>query len=184
VADKIPVPVVASLAAGIVFLATFALVFAPYESCLSSSDVTRDNPYGIDAQVAYAHAFSGISCPALPCDTSGIVLKMVSTHDVIVIGYEVCDISSTCVYFDGRQATHVFGASKGIDNSIRHTDGITSYLGKKSNWKIGDAVSVKVRVAPAIEKLENNITSWHVDPNKPAVWLDVGHSKILALDVI
>lgn len=183
-ADKVVVPVIAGLAAGIALLIIFAIVFAPYSSRLSTSDVTRDNSYGIDARIVYARAFSGILCPSPPCDTSGFVLKVVSRHDVMVLGYETCDVSSTCIYSDGTQATHVFSTSKEVGNSIQDVDGITFYLGKKSNWNVGDTVSVKVHTAPPVKKLENDITSWYADPNKAAVWIDAGQSKILEVDIM
>lgn len=183
--DNVAVPVIVGLAAGIAFLAIFSMVaIAQYRSHLSASDLTHDNTYGIDARVAYAHTNTAVSCPISPCDTSGFVLMMVSKHDVMILGYEVCNIGSTCLY-DGEMQTPLLGTSKGInDDSLTDTDGLPIYLGKKSGGNVGDTVSIKVRAMPAIEKQENNIATWYGDPSEPPRWIDLGQSRILELDII
>jgi hypothetical protein len=150
-ADNVAVPVIAGLASGIAFLLIFALVLAPYGFRLSASDVTCNNPYGVRARVAYAHTFSGLSCPSLPCDTSGFVLQMLSDRDVMILGYEASDVASTCVYSDGMQ-TYLPCMSKATDGNY-----VASFLGKKSNWHVGDPIVIKVKMAPAVGKLENDI---------------------------
>lgn len=179
-------PVIAGLAVGIVFVILFSfVVIAPYMSHVPSSGVTHDNPYGIDAKVVFAHAYSAISCPMRPCDTSGFVLTIVSRNDVMILGYEVCNTGSTCVYSSDMGISHLFGSPKGFeDDTLQSTSGLTSYLGKKSNWSIGDTVSIKVKAASAIERQENNITTWEVDTSRPAKWIDLGQSKIMEIDII
>lgn len=181
------VPVIVGLAVGVAFLIAFSfIIIPPYMSHVPSSEVTYDNPYGIDARVAYAHAYSGILCPMRPCDTSGFVLKIVSKSEVMILGYEVCNTDSTCVYSPNIGSAHLFGSPKGFeDATLQSANGFTSYLGKKANWSVGDVVSVKVNAAPAIERQENNnIRTWQVDPSKPAKWIDMGQSQILEIGII
>lgn len=108
--------VVAGLAIGIAFLVIFSLfVIAPYQSQVFDSEVTRDNPYEIDTRIVFAHAYSGISCPMLPCDTSGFVLMLTSKHEVMILGYEVCNIGSTCLY-NAEVQIYLLGTPSGIND--------------------------------------------------------------------
>lgn len=105
-------PLIAGLVVGIAFVTVFSLVvIAPYMSSVPASDVTFDNPYGVDAQVFFTQADSRVSCPLRPCDTSGFVLKVVSREDAMLPGYEVCNIISTCVHSEDMEA-HLLGTSE------------------------------------------------------------------------
>ena len=135
---------------------------------------TKENPFGIQAVVAYVHDLK-ISCPTSPCGPiNALMFKVISKEDVQLWEYNICN-GIHCIR----------GGGVGSLRGTTEWDGMPQAWGGGTigdlPWKVGDTVWIRVKVAPVT--ITNDGFEEEIIPQpENAMFIDLGTSKIIDLN--
>jgi hypothetical protein len=190
-------PVVAGLVFGVVLIIAFSL--APIATQHYLIPAQQENPYRVDARIAYVHDISH-SCIKQPCyKLAGYMLKMINDEPMFLLGYSICNIDyitrgivfSACIKSEGGDSfmrgyftlyPEEQEQAKAYHIEVRKD--FEKWGGSTIGdipWEIGETVNIKVKAASASMRIVDNSESWSYDESQ-AVWIDLGDSQIIELD--